>query len=1252
GLWITATVSAPAILASNIFGGPGSSNDYGLYINGGTLGSSTLSQLTLTAGSFGIGSGEIGIYINGSVVSGSEGVVTVVGLGGGLYSNSGINNYGVYLNSATVTGGTSVTLTGIGGVGTAGFHHGVVCNSLTAGTPTLTFLNCSGGQGGSNNYGVDFLGNLTMVSGALQFTNVVGGGPVANNYGIYIESTSTVRAPTILGADIVGGPGVGSNIGLYLSGTLIGSQVRMSCGSLGLGGSEYGIYSNGTVSATTFTLTGAGGGLYSSSSSGNYGIYLQGATLTGTTVTLTGLGGVGTQGFHHGVVVDTVAANTSSLIFLNCTGGTGAVGSNYGVNFVSNLTLVSGLLQFSNITGGAPGPTNYGIYIAGTVTAPTILGADIYGGPGINNNYGLYIHGGTLGSSATNQIRISAGSIGLGLSEIGLLIDSSGSATVGSGGTLSLMGTGGGLYNSAVSGNYGLSINTGSVSGTTIALTGVGGSGISGGHYGVDLESATLTAGTGGTSTNTITISGTGGVGVGGGNYGVYTATLLSVNLNGTGNGDTFTFLNCTGGTSGANNYGVNLTTGLALTHGTLQFTNIAGGGTTTSNYGVLITSTVQAPIILCEDIYGGPGTLLNHGLYIQGGTLGGAGTSFISVSAGSIGMGGHNYGIAIDTAGTVQANSMVLMGTGGGFYNGSGLQNYGIFLDSALLTATTTATLTGIGGVGSGGFNDGVAVNAVAFSGTTLIFQNCSGGTGGNQNNGVDFIGNLSLVTGLLQFNNIAGGGSGTATQNDGVYIPSGVTVSAPIILGTDLLGGPGTNNNVGLHIAGTLGSSTTNKLYMNAGSLGQGSQEYGIYLDSGSALVSNGGTLELIGAGGGLYITSGSNNHGIELSGATLTAGNGGAATNIILLTGIGGAGEGSGHCGVNIENGFTANLNGTSNGDALTFQNCVGGLGSNNNIGVYVTATGATTLNRGTLYFTHISGGSNPTSTYNDGVRIVSTVVATNIIGHDLYGGAGSSNDVGLNINGGSLGNSGTQRVSIGAGSMGLGSNEVGIYILNGSVQATILELTGSGGGLYSASGSRNIGILLSAASLTGTNSSTLTGIGGTGTGGTHHGVEINTSFSATSSALTFIHCAGGIGGNNNVGINFITNLNLASGALVFRDIVGGSSLLNNYGLYISGTVTAPTIQLTDILGGPGNGSNYGFYLNGGTLGSTAESYLPVSAGSLGLGSNEIGIYLAGTVNCSSNGTILLQGTGGGFYSGSGSGNIGVVIAAATL
>ena len=43
---------------------------------------------------------------------------------------------------------------------------------------------------------------------------------------------------------------------------------------------------------------------------------------------------------------------------------------------------------------------------------------------------------------------------------------------------------------------------------------------------------------------------------------------------------------------------------------------------------------------------------------------------------------------------------------------------------------------------------------------------------------------------------------------------------------------------------------------------------------------VVGDGGTIDLVGTGGGLYSNLGSKNHGINLNGATLIAGNGGIA------------------------------------------------------------------------------------------------------------------------------------------------------------------------------------------------------------------------------------------------------------------------------------------------------------------------------------------------------------------------------------
>ena len=50
----------------------------------------------------------------------------------------------------------------------------------------------------------------------------------------------------------------------------------------------------------------------------------------------------------------------------------------------------------------------------------------------------------------------------------------------------------------------------------------------------------------------------------------------------------------------------------------------------------------------------------------------------------------------------------------------------------------------------------------------------------------------------------------------------------------------------------------------------------------------------LSLKGSGGGLYNDgTGSNNYGVELANATLTAGNGGTTVNTINVSGYGGAG-----------------------------------------------------------------------------------------------------------------------------------------------------------------------------------------------------------------------------------------------------------------------------------------------------------------------------------------------------------------------
>ena len=146
-----------------------------------------------------------------------------------------------------------------------------------------------------------------------------------------------------------------------------------------------------------------------------------------------------------------------------------------------------------------------------------------------------------------------------------------------------------------------------------------------------------------------------------------------------------------------------------------------------------------------------------------------------------------------------------------------------------------------GNGGTKDGGSHFGVnmATSLVANLNNTnatsaLSFKNCIGGNGGNTNHGVNFGAGFTQVNGSLNFLNVVGGGTSASVNNFGVNI-SGVTVTAPVITGRDLAGGPGMGGNYGLNVgnigaASQLGSAITNVLTISANSLGSGTGEYGI--------------------------------------------------------------------------------------------------------------------------------------------------------------------------------------------------------------------------------------------------------------------------------------------------------------------------------------------------------------------------------------------------------------------------------------
>ena len=246
-----------------------------------------------------------------------------------------------------------------------------------------------------------------------------------------------------------------------------------------------------------------------------------------------------------------------------------------------------------------------------------------------------------------------------------------------------------------------------------------------------------------------------------------------------------------------------------------------------------------------------------------------------------------------------------------------------------------------------------------------SINFINCAGGTGGNSNIGVQFGVGLTIVNGSLNFLNVVGGGTSGSSSNFGLNI-SGVTVTAPVITGRDLVGGPGSGSNYGLNIgnstaASQLGTSITNVLTISAASLGSGSNEYGINifgLGGSSVVVGSGATMTLTGTGGGVYNGSGTDNHGIYLNNATITSSGAGATT--MTLTGLGGSGSNT-NAGVYIDTrGLTVNF-GTNANNELNFLNCIGGFVGSNNYGVYVGGP-VTTIGTGLTQFLNATGGGN--------------------------------------------------------------------------------------------------------------------------------------------------------------------------------------------------------------------------------------------------------------------------------------------------
>lgn len=456
------------------------------------------STITLTGiggkGGVAVGSENIGVNIEADVTLNGGSLLYFLSCQGGDSAAGG--NDGVFFQPTSLTAAPNAEISfntisgGIGGGNNNGVEIGGVGIPFTAisSPSTITFTNITGGNNNtsSNNNGVFIDANATVSASNITTTgnNITGGSSLSTNYGFGIAGTlGSATDPQNIAITASGGVSTGgvNNIGIF---------VASNTGKVltGPGGS--------------ITLIGTGNPELSSGG-GNHGIHFQSNSSTlsaasgGTSnITLTGVGGQGTgiNSGSSGVLFEgTASINSSSLFFSNCMGGKSTAGENIGVflnspmftgtsgtvtfesifggisggggagfnhavligNAGLSLSGVNSLILFHDIQGGDNGfasPSNHGVFIsAGTVSAGTITSSNnlIESGGGHNTNIGFYLSGGsTLGTpGVTQNINITAGSLGNGANEVGIQIDMdskisvSGSATITLHGTTNLMGS-------------------------------------------------------------------------------------------------------------------------------------------------------------------------------------------------------------------------------------------------------------------------------------------------------------------------------------------------------------------------------------------------------------------------------------------------------------------------------------------------------------------------------------------------------------------------------------------------------------------------------------------------------------------------------------------------------------------------------------------------------------------------------------------------------------------------------------------
>jgi hypothetical protein len=604
-------------------------------------------------------------------------------------------------------------------------------------------------------------------------------------------------------------------------------------------------------------------------------------------------------------------------------------------------------------------------------------------------------------------------------------------------------------------------------------------------------------------------------------------------------------------------------------------------------------------------------------GVLVGGAILNAGGGNITLTGTGAAG-GFASYGVMVETNGSVQTSgpgSITIKGTAG---NSSTNGNVGVYIGgpgSAVTSADGNIAITGLG-AGTGSVNPGIEVQAggvIQATGAGAVSLTGTGGAStGSTNIGVYITGGGTTVTAQGGGVSLTGTGGGSGTQENGVEVQTGATVSAT---GTVTIKGnasPGGNGS-GLLVQGGTVSTPNGAITITGNGGGVGSGNNGVSVQSGTIQATAAGTVAITGNGG---VGATGSNDGVLVSSGTVSALSGG-----LTITGTGN-GTGTQNYGVDLEGGVQVSAGQTGN---VTIKGTGSASGTDSNVGVRLAGSGTqiTTPQSGAITITGSGGGS----------------------GQGNYGiDMESSTEV--EAEQGAVGLTGT-------GGNGTGGNNDGVYVTGATVSggAGGVSITGTGNG----SGNLEYGVDLEGGAQVLVLGSVNGSVAAARTG--------NVTIKGTGSALGTDDNAGvRLNGKSALGVS--TQVQTESGALAITG-TGGGTTDNNFGIDLeNANVDAEEGGPVSLTGTGGNGqedSNEGVYIAGGTVSGQAGGVSITGTGN-GSGTNERGVDIEGvqssgvghasglpatqsaTVSTTGTGPITIKGTGSLLGT---SGNTGVFI-----